>query len=339
MILTCPQCKTKFALPDTILGETGKTVRCSKCAHSWFQTPPEPEVQEPAETETPLIEDEAFDETAIEEESAEDADIFEVSFPAAEPDTDEAADAPLAQPEEAEPPVEEEPVPPAETPAQADKVAEEESLKAPVTPTDEQAKEQPEGLAKLVAIGAAVILFCAILAVLLVLKKPLAQAWPAMNGIYALIGGAVAPEGRGVVFNNLKARIDGDQLMISGDLVNLSTKETALLPMLAAQLDAHETVLKQWIITPPVDHLPSAGVSAFESKYPLENNAVSVKVGFSLEGAIMTEVHGAGHNEESKVQPHVSGGHDAGHDHEAAAPKATPEHAPAPSAHQSPHAH
>ena len=39
MILTCPQCQTKFALAAEKLMPDGKTVRCSSCTHTWFQLP------------------------------------------------------------------------------------------------------------------------------------------------------------------------------------------------------------------------------------------------------------------------------------------------------------
>jgi predicted Zn finger-like uncharacterized protein len=41
MIIACPACATRYAVPDNAIGFEGRTVRCAKCRHSWFQAGPE----------------------------------------------------------------------------------------------------------------------------------------------------------------------------------------------------------------------------------------------------------------------------------------------------------
>lgn len=56
MILTCPNCSTRYLLNSSLLGAEGRNVRCANCAHVWFQDsddyiPDEdaPEVTQPPE--------------------------------------------------------------------------------------------------------------------------------------------------------------------------------------------------------------------------------------------------------------------------------------------------
>lgn len=52
MILNCPSCDTRFLIDPSLIGQTGRTVRCGRCGHSWTQAPqpqPAPEAAEDAE--------------------------------------------------------------------------------------------------------------------------------------------------------------------------------------------------------------------------------------------------------------------------------------------------
>lgn len=59
MQIACPACQTRYSLPDGAIGPEGRTVRCAKCRHSWFEAGPggeeAPAAPEPAQPETPPV--------------------------------------------------------------------------------------------------------------------------------------------------------------------------------------------------------------------------------------------------------------------------------------------
>ncbi len=75
MIISCPECSGKFRIDPPALGAAGRRVRCGKCAHTWLQTPPDPEGATATEVPAnPPFPDSAFPDSALPDSAADGPD-------------------------------------------------------------------------------------------------------------------------------------------------------------------------------------------------------------------------------------------------------------------------
>lgn len=76
MRLVCPNCGAQYEVDDNVIPETGRDVQCSNCGHTWFQRPAHMDAELADELDEPPPEDAAFEEPEDDEPAPE---------PAAEP--------------------------------------------------------------------------------------------------------------------------------------------------------------------------------------------------------------------------------------------------------------
>ncbi len=73
MIVTCPNCASRFHVEDKALGTDGRKVRCGSCAHAWMQ--------KPVAEEVPAVAEVAFEDPQPETKAHEPAPALKESPP------------------------------------------------------------------------------------------------------------------------------------------------------------------------------------------------------------------------------------------------------------------
>ena len=248
MILTCPECSTKYVVKDGAIPPGGRQVRCAACKASWHQDP------DPSDVVAMGV-DEAADQAA--EAAAE-------PVPVADPDASV-----ITQPE---------PLATAETGAPADDGQWQPVATGPLPsepewrepePTDERVEFEPDFHDEPVdepRSGLRMVLIALLLAAL----AAVAFWFLAPADLKARVGLAQAGGTQLQVMGLSQARqrlaSGNDLFTVSGRIVN-PTGESQPVPPLEAELlaDNKQTVIYRWTIAPPADTLEPNDSTVFHS--------------------------------------------------------------------------
>jgi len=253
MILACPSCHTRYVVPDTAIGPTGRTVRCANCRHSWFQ---EPNAAAAAAVREPAIGTPRSEPAPASEPPASYSDS-PVPTPVAEPAPPPPAFAAAAEP--------------APRPAP---IAENE---APLP--FRRPRRNPAKRWTIIAASAAALMLAAT-AGLYYFGLP---SWAQGLG---LPGMAAEPD----LVIELPPNQDHRELAdgtiyfaASGVIINPTDREQRVPPILAELRDAQGTIVYSWTIKPPVRMLPpNEKVNFSEAKLDIPRRATQLTVSWAL---------------------------------------------------------
>lgn len=237
MIIACPACATRYVVPDSAIGPEGRTVRCAKCRHSWFQEPGEFVA---AAASTISVEPEAREAPSPQERAGDPTpEPQRATVSAATTDRE-----PVSEPEITRPHAFESPLPPDATEGPS------ESHFDPGPPF--RRRRNPLRL-----LTWASGIFAGIAAALIA-----AMAWWGLPD-WVPFGGisfAKAPEGLELVFppENLERRQlpNGTEYFgASGTITNTSAETKTVPPILIVLRDARDRIVFSWEVQPPKSSL------------------------------------------------------------------------------------
>ncbi|MCC3861619.1 MJ0042-type zinc finger domain-containing protein [Pseudemcibacter aquimaris] len=236
MILTCPECKARYVVSPQALMPRGRTVRCAKCKHSWFEDKPKDDLEiaptEEIKIETPPAEEPADD--------AADNETAKSEGQGTPDDVTEDFDFPISQPKKRKRPI-------------------------PKGSNLPALQNQNKGSGKLGWISL-VIFITAIISLFLVFQDSISEKWPASKRLYAAIGldSSVKPvkppaeeeiEDQEPIEDRLKIgplqprfeRIGGVQnLVIAGYVENISGKPEEIPELRVRLLNERKQILRNW---------------------------------------------------------------------------------------------
>jgi predicted Zn finger-like uncharacterized protein len=212
MIITCPNCATRYQADAAKFPAAGRRVKCAKCGYTWHQDLPQPEPA--AEAEEQILRPTG-------------SPVVEPSLP---PATQETPRHGAFKPE-----------PQFDIPAHV----------PVVSPSIEDVNRQPILAGRLgLVLGwalLAVVIFIAIWAFLRY-RQEVATAWPQTASLYAAFGRPVNP--RGIDFTDVsyrRERQDGQAVLaITGKLINASSHEQPVAQIRAALSDDEGRELYHW---------------------------------------------------------------------------------------------
>jgi predicted Zn finger-like uncharacterized protein len=210
----------------------------------------------------------------------------------------------------------------------------------PARPEDiPPAEEQPESHGgRFAGFGAAAVVCLAIIALLVVLREPVARAWPPSLLLYDVMGLKVALPGEGLIIDRVKAnatmQADGQgTLSVRGSVINLKDKDIEVPRVLATLWREDGSAIESWVIDLPYDVLAAEQSFDFEAEYPgVPDEAKSVNLAFAAfmpkkkeaaapEPANSDEGEPEASHEDAQAEDHAEPSHDEpAHDEPAHAP-------------------
>ena len=282
MILSCPSCRARYLVASAAIGEDGRTVRCTKCGHQWFQDPDESEEVDLSAL-ADALEDDDYDNDirvpdvdSINEVVSSAVEDQEIGFSGQSHEESVEDDGSESIPESVKPRAE-------------DDDDDDLLVRNPNLPAFADDVRQEGRFGRMVAHGLAFVIFCGLMGYVLASKDTMIEKWPPSAGFYKLVGFDMPLAGEGLIIERATANIvkkRGEEvLLVRGSILNLKSSPVSV-PDLVATLRSAESddQMVEWRITPDVDVLDPDASYQFSAEYK-ESSAEfdSVNISFAVQ--------------------------------------------------------
>jgi predicted Zn finger-like uncharacterized protein len=247
MIITCTNCATRFSLAADAIRPEGRTLRCSRCGHTWRQLPDGKTAPQAKPAAAPTAA------TAAPAPTTAPAAKPAEAATAAESHADLAAVAEPPSPVEAKPQ------------GRAAQLRAEQRL---VMPPPKPPRRPPSpsagwGLLLMAIAGLGIGGYAA--------RETVLEFWPASERVYAALG--LMPEkidAPAFLLRNVTTATekDGDKsvVVVKGEIVNLTKRGQAVPPLRVAARDRQRKVLQEWTVDLGIADLAGDAAAAFTQR-------------------------------------------------------------------------
>ncbi len=266
MIITCPNCSTKYEVADQAIGAAGRKVQCANCHRSWkamaterVEPPPKPRIVGGTDTDMDEVLAEAAEHDRLfgkDAESELDRAFAEEEEKALEGAGDEDK--------------EDESI---------DEVVDEETGKLDHRLLSRRRRDMhrrqqkhvsrlPLARLRRTARIVALLLLASILGAGYVFRNDIVRAYPNLGGLYTMVG--IDVNIYGLVFSKaetLRTLRDGDDVtIITANIRSVVDHTVRVPPVLVSILNADEEPIYEWTASAPVANISPGDIVAFETQ-------------------------------------------------------------------------
>jgi len=218
MIITCPNCETRFNVNPAALVPDGRAVKCMRCGHTWTERPPQEARPRPA---------------AAAAAAAVERTLRVEDLPKTDDDVDDVPDF-------------------GERPAVVQRKRRAAAARPGAAPNTLQ-EGRRSAVGQLIAAVVVVAIVAALIGGSFFVRDSVVALWPPAGALYERVGFAAAKPGDGLEIRNIKStqKVENDKpaIAITGEIANRTQQPIEIPGLRGALLDVREREVFVWTFT------------------------------------------------------------------------------------------